>query len=629
MSRARRFILVLAAVGGGLLLAVTLALAWINSESGRTWLVGRVGDALAPAGLSLDVEGLAGSLPQNLAVDRITLEDAEGVWLTLTGLELRWRPWSLLAGRIEVTALRSESIHVMRAPITAASGAEPSAEPGWPRLLLRTRVAAIDVGRLELGEDLLPDGAAAWQIQGQVGATAPEGRRHRLTILRVDGRDDHLTLRVVQDPTGRELTLRLELDEAPGGLLSVAAGGGPDAGLNLKIEGEGPLDDWRGRLAGELGDARIDASLIVDGLSAGLDFDGRVVPGGLLPASPAGGPGTGLDAPFELAARLDYAVADERLSVSGLRVEHPALAVTGDMAVGLAAADIEARLTVSQRSAEALAELLPLDSAQQVSLAVEAIGTLPRPALTVVGEAGSLGVAGFVTSGLRLRAGAAPAGDGWRFDAHGDSKQVLSDDPRIAPLLGGEVSLELVGQSVGLGALTLERIDLTLPAARLAGQVEFDAGTGSLTAPLSLAVSDLRSFAEWTGLEFSGGADLQLDLARAPGGDPLQLGFDGTTRELAVDVPVLRALLSPVMNLSGALTLGRDDGLELEDLRVAGSHATAAASLRIPAGFERLLGDVTVAAPAASVLDDELGLALAGPARAVGRLDGPLADPFL
>ena len=41
------------------------------------------------------------------------------------------------------------------------------------------------------------------------------------------------------------------------------------------------------------------------------------------------------------------------------------------------------------------------------------------------------------------------------------------------------------------------------------------------------------------------------------------------------------------------------------------------------------VGDVTVEAPDASVLDGELGLSLTGPARAVGRLDGPLTDPGL
>ena len=35
------------------------------------------------------------------------------------------------------------------------------------------------------------------------------------------------------------------------------------------------------------------------------------------------------------------------------------------------------------------------------------------------------------------------------------------------------------------------------------------------------------------------GADLALDLTRSPGGDTLDMSFDGTTRELAVEVPVL------------------------------------------------------------------------------------------
>jgi translocation and assembly module TamB len=627
MNRSRRIVLVLAAVGGALLLAATLALAWLNGDSGRTWLVARAGDALAPAGLSLTVEGLDGSLPQQLTAARITLADAGGTWLTIAGLELRWRPWSLLAGRIQVTALRSERVEWLRAPVTTATGSVPTEQPGWPRLLLRTRVAAIDIERVALGEDLLPGGPTAWRIQGELGAPAPAGLLHRLAIRRIDGRDDHLTARAVHDATGRSLTLRLELAEAPGGPLGVAAGGGPDTGLSLLLEGEGPLDDWRGQLAGEFGDARVDANLTVDGPAAGLEFDGRVVPGTLLSA--VTGRADGLDAPFELATHLKHDTADERLSVTGLRLDHPVATMSGDMDLGLADGDIEARLTLAQRSPEAFARLLGLERAQQVHVAVEATGTLPRPEVTVVGEAGSVAVAGFAATGLRLRAAAVPAGAGWRFDARADSDRLVSEDPRTAPLLGGNAGLEIAGQSQREGGLTLDRIALALPTARLEGRARFDPATGAGSAPLALAVSDLRTLAGWTGLELAGGADLELDLARASGDDSLQMSFAGTTRELAVDVPVLRALVSPVSRLAGVLILDQDDGLTLRDLRLVGARATAAASLRIPAGFDRLLGDVAVEAPDASVLDGELGLSLTGPARAAGRLDGPLSDPGL
>ena len=629
MSRSRRIALVLAAGAVALLLTVTLALAWLNGESGRTWLVEKAGDVLAPSGLTLTVEGLGGRLPQHLAADGITLGDADGAWLTIAGLELRWRPWSLLAGRIEVTALRSEGIELLRAPVTTAAEAAPAAESGWPWRLLRSRVAALDIGRVELGEGLLPGGPAAWRIEGEVGAPAPAGRLHRLAIRRIDGRDDHLTMRAVQDPAGEELALRLALGEAPGGLLSAAAGAGPDAGLRLLLEGEGPLAEWRGRLDGELGDARVDAELTVDGPAAGLRFEGRLVPGTLLSAAAGGAGEGGLDAPFDLAAHIQHDAADERLSVTGLRLDHPAAEIAGDLAVGLTDGDVEARLTLTQRSPEGLAALLRLDAAQQLKLAVAAVGTLPRPELTVIGEAGSLAVAGFEASGLKLRSMASPVGDGWRFDAALASSQLLSEDPRIAPLLGGAASLALAGQWAREEGLTLERIDLQGPAASLAGRAELDPASGRVAAPLSLAVSDLRALAGWTGLEFAGGADLNLDFDRGAGGDPWRLTFDGKTRDLAVDVPVLRALVSPVTRLTGALVLDRDDGLTLRDVRLAGARAMAEATLRMPAGFERLVGDVTVEVPDASVLDEDLGLALTGPARAVGRLDGPLADPGL
>jgi translocation and assembly module TamB len=206
----RRLLLALGVALGLIVLALAGLILWLNTDAGRESLLARIDSALGEAGLSLAVEAPAGRWPGRLAAASVTLADSAGPWLTIEDFELRWNPWALISRRIRVESLTAGSVAFERPP-SLPERASPAQGGGLEpmRLLLRTRVEGLDVGRLQLGEALLGE-ASVWRVDGVIGAPDPAGVTHRLTIARIDGRDDRLDRAVIQDDGAATLSLRGE-----------------------------------------------------------------------------------------------------------------------------------------------------------------------------------------------------------------------------------------------------------------------------------------------------------------------------------------------------------------------------------------------------------------------------------
>ena len=69
----------------------------------------------------LHVEGVRGDIWSDVAVDRMTLSDTQGVWLEARQVELRWRPADLISRRFHAQAISAGDIAVLRRPILEPS----------------------------------------------------------------------------------------------------------------------------------------------------------------------------------------------------------------------------------------------------------------------------------------------------------------------------------------------------------------------------------------------------------------------------------------------------------------------------------------------------------------------------
>src|SRR5271168_5046451 len=104
-------LLLLVVVVGGAVVA-------LNTQAGRDFAVAKINEFAGP---QIRISGLTGHFPADIKLASLSVADKNGVWLTGSGLELRWIPQKLLHRDIAVTALTAASLDVLRRPLAQES----------------------------------------------------------------------------------------------------------------------------------------------------------------------------------------------------------------------------------------------------------------------------------------------------------------------------------------------------------------------------------------------------------------------------------------------------------------------------------------------------------------------------
>ena len=286
-----------------------LALLGANSAPGRTALE-RLAAALVPG---LTLEGLDGPLPGRPGFARLTLADAEGVWLEVQDARLAWNPLALLRGEAHVELLSAARIALHRLPPSDAEAAPGPLIPELPRLPLALRLDRLALQRVELGTPVLG-------LPAVLHATAAALLDAAGLTLGLDaGTEDRataLTLDAALRPESGRLTARGSLSGAAGGPLSALAGLG-ERPITLDLSLDGPAEGAAFTLRAAAGEgiaADLAGSVAAPTLAQiGVALEGRVDASGLA-ASPLAGP---LDIRLEAAQRPDGLIELRALRLSG------------------------------------------------------------------------------------------------------------------------------------------------------------------------------------------------------------------------------------------------------------------------------------------------------------------------
>src|SRR3546814_1132006 len=67
-----------------------------------------------PGEMQLSIGEIAGALPQSLVARNVVVSDNEGPWLTISAVEIGWRPWRLLDRTIDVERIELSEIALDR-----------------------------------------------------------------------------------------------------------------------------------------------------------------------------------------------------------------------------------------------------------------------------------------------------------------------------------------------------------------------------------------------------------------------------------------------------------------------------------------------------------------------------------
>ncbi|HEX2524951.1 MAG TPA: translocation/assembly module TamB domain-containing protein, partial [Geminicoccus sp.] len=577
------------------LLLMVVLLAAVQLPVVQSWLAAKVAELTADTDMQVQITGLGGSIPFSPSMGRLTLADRQGVWLEAdqARLDVAWT--ELFAGVVHVRNIGAQRIAMLRTPVSTSP--EPPPEPfslpdptalprSIPKLLVdRLHIDRIELARPVLGEPavLTLDGALTARNDGKVVDT-------RLDLRRIDQPDLTLALSGIVDLATQHLDVDLTASET-GGLTGKLAGL-PHAGdLQLSIRGDGPLDDWRGRLDLDLANvAAADADLmlgIADQATVGID--GEVRPAaGLLPADMQPLVGDKVD----LALR-GHVAGDGAVQLDQLRVVLAALQLSGQARVPADENGPSGRFTADIPDLGSFAGLAGTDLDGRLQAILSLGGTRAKPAAEL-----RLDGADFrfnqislakLDSELDLQAGS-PLGetlDSGDFNLTATASGL--DLPGVDMPEEGPLTLSAAGAAERDGQVRLAELNVVGLGATLRGQADIDTdslqGNGTLRGDVpSLGVLQPFLPPDWQALAGHGSLDLAFATTDAGGGDG---------------------------DSSFSLKLAELDGLPLQFREVLGPQVTVAAQALIE-DFRHITVNDLSAETAAVTLDGQGAVDLDG-----------------
>ncbi|MCL5777381.1 translocation/assembly module TamB domain-containing protein [Limibaculum sp. FT325] len=505
--RARALIAVL---GVALVLAGAPALAQFSLLGLKNSLVQFALERISvPGELEITAAGVEESEDGSTALVGVAFADADGVWMRIGALSLRWNPRRILRGELDIESIVAADVEVLRRPGATPEVKEdavPAEERGlfeWPRAPLTLHLREMRLDRVRVAEGVIAGQSLAFDA---TGALRDEGDEQslRLQLQRADAVAGRIALDYLRTFEANTLKLDLAAEEAAGGLVAELAGFPPGSASRVSVAADGPLTDWRlsvdaaAEQVFELdGRAVVEASgrLLVDG-----DF--VLVPGPAIDPAAASVLGERAELAFRVAEAEDGSglIRVERGSLSS---PHLTLDASGTYALPTGAAD----LAVNLRGGPGLAVLVE-------GVDFGGFGFEGRVAGVVPGDftaEGALSLDGLETEPAdvgraRLATTVSMAGERVGFDVDGGVAGLRLD--RLTSDLLGETGLRAAG-AFDAGVLTLEALALDSPLLALEARGQADTGAGRAALDYALRAPELGPVARAYDVVASGGLDVE------------------------------------------------------------------------------------------------------------------------
>lgn len=530
----------------GAILAILIG-AWIcvfHTPPGREFLEEiaerELGGALdSTAGIG----ALKGSPPGYIVLDRVTLSDAAGPWLTAERLELRWRPLALLNKRIVIDEARLAGVNLLRDP---PKGETPDDEA---RQVKTISLPNIEIRRLVVDDFTAVVDGVERRINGD-GAVRLNGPDIAILLdMKSEDGADQADIDLEKSPQTGAFRLAADIKGAPGGALTALLGlEGPFA---LRASGAGPVSGATIALEGSIGYYGDIAAEFIANLS---QFDGAAIKLDLVPG-PRLNSITELSGPVSLDARYD---ARRRGGSLAIRKLTSALGEIEGALSWRAPSGFIARLNIDIKAELAEGYRTGIQEIAGTGLALKAQldwrrddyalqGTLTGPLATLTLKNGATDLRRLVSGDATLRAEPRENADFWIEDGFTLAAALDVDFETRVTLSGARVETGLGGRFAGSAAYGLEddalRVngDFVLPPALIEKLAPGAVFAGDVTGDIDLSGPldrfTLRTAFETPALAIDGSAlppmSVEAALAGLPGrptGDVAARAADGGQR---------------------------------------------------------------------------------------------------
>lgn len=437
----------------------------------------------------------------------VKVSDGRGVWIEIDAVSVSWNATRLLRGQLEIETLHITGMTMSRLPDPSADAPEIAADAeinadfspfSWPRSPVGLIVKDLTLTDIFLSDQVLAQ-SIRFDAQGQI---RDEGdvQRIALDIARQDSVDGTIALLYERLFEANTLTLDIDAQEAPGGMVAAYTGLPPGSPVRLDLSGRGPQTDWLLELEAEASDvilAQGSAAIsYVAPLSVQADF--ALFPGPALGQAPRTVLGD--------AAILEIAISENAnglIDVQAAQLTSPALQLSADGSVDRAAGTID--LSLDLNGASDLAVLVPDGSFDGFGFQGAVTGTLQDFVLNGRANLDTLETAFVGADSFALTLNGGYDGTTGTLDVQGDA-QALRLDKLTLPRADLAIAAQVDPQQITLDALTLTSNILDAEAS---GQVSTDFQNGTVT--LAADIADLGQIARTYGQDADGAIGLTLD----------------------------------------------------------------------------------------------------------------------
>lgn len=582
-----------------------------------SFLERKIEELLSGAGRQVVVTGFQGALSSSATLDRMTIADENGVWLTLIGAELNWNRSALLRGRLEVEKLTAEAIDLPRLPQTNPGIDLPSAEAKpfkLPDLPVSVQIGEVSIASVSLGAPLLGE-EIALSLDGSASLAGGEGTAS-LAVERIDGTPGALTLSGSFVNETEALTLDVRLAEPEDGIAARLLNLPGRPSVDLAIEGSGALSDFQAdiRLA-TAGQERLAGQVRLMAGAGGADRPDRrfeaELGGDLAPVfSPQFEPFFGPDIRL-IASGTQF--GDGRLALDRLDLTARALDLTGQLTLGADKAPQLIDITGHIADPAGAAVLLPIGGGVRVD---DLDLDIAFDAARGDGWSADIVLNGLATSGADI-ARLALTGDGAIQTGASGAEAVTADltfdatgialaDPGAQTALGesvrGGAALDWTqGAPVVLDRLTVAGASFAFEGRGQVAQTD----TGPLASfDGTVEAEDLAAFSTLAGRPLGGGASLTARLGYGLTSRAFDVDVTGRAKDLSIDQRQFDRAFAGNTDLK--IVAARDAaGTRLDSLSLTNAAATlgGSANLTSDAAQARL----TLSLPDAARIEPKVG----------------------
>jgi translocation and assembly module TamB len=613
----------------GVALVITAAClagyAYLQTESGRQFVVRTVGELTRfYSGGGITVGAIGPGLPGRIAMENLEVSDRSGRWLSAKRFVLTWQPLALLAGRLHVEAIDVEGLDLERLP-------EPTSEetPDEPMVSLPVAIAvdSIHVADVHVGPTVVGRDVGA-RIIGRLAVDRSTATRAVIHIARTDDVPGSASLGASYDPSDSFLAVTAEIEEGAGGVIATLAGLEPGTTVGLRVEGEGPLADWRGTVSADVRDlASLEAELTLRRDQAWHPrITGRLDVARTL--SEAIEPLTRQSVAFDVGADIDDAAVVGRAAVSATGI-----VVRADGRYDRLQRRIEAELTGTVDDAGGARGWLTPSSVEAGEVRLSIRGPVERPNADLDVKVRGLRHDGIDIAAVVVEASAAPppaSGGSAHLDvvASAQATGIRTDDADLGRAFGDTVTLDVRG-TVDPDAETfrITTANVIAAAVRAGASGHGDFEGADLDVVIDLVVDDLSRLRLGDGAGIEGSVAATLTAGRSAADPEIAGRLTVDLRQASAGDPVVDALVRSGVTIAADYRLAGAERLTVDVLTVRSEHVQGLGRASLHHALSRLEASLHVDVPALAPLSAAADMPLKGALALDAIADGEAADP--